>query len=282
MEELINELNNSISGIENNYSLLLERLTSLSESVPFISNEILEPWKEYKVISHNILDQIQNTEQNQMQRVETFDSMFQPLIEKTKTTENRFDYLKDGLQNVIDTLNELMDSFVEKQTEFVENIDDSTSELTEHIQGMGETINDELTDITENVIKHLEESIEEDAQNLANTVESAVEDNVEQLYQTLITETDEIQNKLQQTSHDVFGDLIANLTEKIKSDINQQLQDLQESAINNLMMEVEAGMLITTVGVTVTSALSPYLPQLQAAKVATEQIKSVLDMLGLD
>ena len=101
--------------------------------------------------------------------------------------------------------------------------------------------------------------------------------NFEEMFTSFGTDTGELGDKLKETLNEVLENAQDYAGTQMKDKITESFQEAIEDTVKAMMEEAIENAVMMSFGAGVTGALSPLLPMIAAAKVATGLIKAVLD-----
>ena len=151
---------------------------------------------------------------------------------------------------------------------------DTEGDFEEVANNIGETLKSDLDSILGEFSSELTDNQLEEISSGFDELNS----NFEQMFTSFGTDTADLGDKLKDTLNEVLEDAQDYAGEQMKSKITESFQDAIEDTVKAMMEEAVENTIMMSFGTTVTSALSPLLPAIAAAKVAVGAIKSVMEL----
>lgn len=176
-----------------------------------------------------------------------------------ETARQLFDSVSEDLQQAGDTLAELGDKVPDSIREKWESLGDTVNDLQDDmLENAGELWRDAVNEATDEWQNDLQEVLDKQMERFTDAAEM-VQDALEQALEAL-TEFAEVR-----------------LAETVK----EEARKLLETALERLRQEVMDGGVTSQIQTQLTTAMSPYLPQLMAVRAVASAIKQALEILRM-
>lgn len=99
------------------------------------------------------------------------------------------------------------------------------------------------------------------------------------VFETFSSTTDQMGDEMIDLGADLFQQVGDIVSDEIESGIQELIEDTIETTVNDLMEEVMENLVTMQLGVTVTTALAPYIPVIIAAKAVLGIIKKLISLM---
>jgi hypothetical protein len=101
------------------------------------------------------------------------------------------------------------------------------------------------------------------------------------LWDDLGSEADDLGNNMQERISEIFGNVSEHLTDSLSEELDGIFKEAIENVVTALAEEIAESLTMMATGAGITSAISPLLPLIVAAKVTLGIIKTILNPFGL-
>ncbi|MGB7415248.1 MAG: hypothetical protein WA902_13670 [Thermosynechococcaceae cyanobacterium] len=199
----------------------------------------------------------------------------------------------EALDVLDEELNQLEDTFTQAQQDIQDassGFDELISQLTAKVQSFQSRLNisfevltADLTDTNQTALIESFDGLSEQVGEVQKTQLSQnftqYSDDLNQLYSNFDTEIDVIGNDLKDRFIQLFEDSGHYCTNEAKNELEAAMRDTIEDVMADFVSEISENLVLMEVGSSVTSSLSPVLPELVVAKKAAELVNAGLDFV---
>lgn len=242
------EVLNVIEGLQTALGELEEKLNGGSETLDNAENEFGSANDSRREELDNNLEEVIAAFND---LAETIAQMEDSVSEENETTESFFSEFSQGVKG----LQENIES-VQEETE---------ADFSEIASNVGENLKSDLNSLLEEFSSQLtDEQLGEISEGFTELT-----GNFEEMFNSFSQDTGELGDKLKDTLNEVLENSQDYAGEQMKSKITASFQDAIEDSVRAMMQEVVENVTMMSFGTTVTSALSPVLPFIAAAKTVT-------------
>ncbi|XDE64853.1 hypothetical protein AB3M80_14290 [Arthrospira platensis BEA 1257B] len=206
-------------------------------------------------------------------------------MDETKST---FEELKDSFEQLTEAINQAMETTIgvfETLGDAISDLEERVTTNQEETEGNFEGL---VTEISDNHRDSLESLLGNFSQFLAQDKLSEITDDfsnfkgvLTDVYNTLGSQAAAVADNLQERGSAIFENVKDYAEDSLKDNLEDSFKDAIDDVVSDMIQEVGENMVMMKVGATVTSSLTPILPQIVAAKVATGTIKQVLSLGGI-
>lgn len=220
------------------------------------------------------------------QEIESANKSLESIEGESLKVSEQCDLLEESNTSTQEAFESLVICATEQNNDLTEHFNDIMNERLDQITETGEMIDDQIEickDDTETTLENKEDSF---TKALASGWQASVINELsisdecfrkcfEKLLNDLCTSGDHVDAAV----HFCIDDLCNHIEGRLTSIIEEQGQKTFDTIIDRLVSEVADAIVVSQLQVQTTAILSPYLPQLAAAKASASSIRSALEVM---